>query len=175
MDSAAGAPSGGASRAGACRPVRRAATVRASHGNANAAADGRPRPTIRISSVRRAKRPRTTPPTTCSECGVALDAADAGTPCPADTPTSAGGSPAATPLAGRAVKRRRSAAHQAGMCDGCDEVTPRRRLDAVSTIDDAVAAIRKAKRVLVLCGAGISVSCGLPGATRGVESRVVGL
>lgn len=39
---------------------------------------------------------------------------------------------------------------------------PRPQLASVSTYEDAVAALARARRVLVVCGAGISVSCGVP-------------
>eukprot|EP00501_MAST-03F_sp_TOSAG23-6_P000041 GSMAST32.ASY1.ANO1.42.1 assembled CDS len=38
----------------------------------------------------------------------------------------------------------------------------RRKLECVKTLEDAVSAIRRAKRILVLTGAGISVSSGIP-------------
>lgn len=38
----------------------------------------------------------------------------------------------------------------------------RDRLTQYNTVDDAVELIRKSQRILVLTGAGISVSCGIP-------------
>ncbi|GAA6062920.1 hypothetical protein JCM10212_007151 [Sporobolomyces blumeae] len=38
----------------------------------------------------------------------------------------------------------------------------RERLEEYQTIDDAVASIRRSKRILVLTGAGVSTSCGIP-------------
>ena len=49
-------------------------------------------------------------------------------------------------------------------CHDCATNIPRRVLPHVTSFNDVVDAIRRAQRVLVLCGAGISVSCGLPGA-----------
>lgn len=43
-----------------------------------------------------------------------------------------------------------------------EQAGPRPRLFTVSTLPDAIAALRSAKRVMVLVGAGISVSCGVP-------------
>ncbi|KAL6304547.1 SIR2-domain-containing protein [Sparassis latifolia] len=42
------------------------------------------------------------------------------------------------------------------------ELQSREKLTAYNTIDDAVTLIRRSKRILVLTGAGISVSCGIP-------------
>ncbi|KZT09855.1 SIR2-domain-containing protein [Laetiporus sulphureus 93-53] len=42
------------------------------------------------------------------------------------------------------------------------ELQSREKLPEYNTIDDAVSLIRKRKRILVLTGAGISVSCGIP-------------
>jgi NAD-dependent deacetylase sirtuin 1 len=43
-----------------------------------------------------------------------------------------------------------------------DVVSPRRQLPHISSLEDVVAALAKAKKVVVLAGAGISVSCGIP-------------
>jgi NAD-dependent SIR2 family protein deacetylase len=39
---------------------------------------------------------------------------------------------------------------------------PRQQLRRVRTIEDVIESIRKAKRIVVITGAGISVSCGIP-------------
>ncbi|CAG2117555.1 unnamed protein product [Medioppia subpectinata] len=42
------------------------------------------------------------------------------------------------------------------------EPPPRRKLSAVNTLDDCIQLIKKSNRILVLTGAGVSVSCGIP-------------
>lgn len=43
------------------------------------------------------------------------------------------------------------------------EPPPRRRLRTVNTIDDAVKLFKDCRNIMVITGAGTSVSCGIPG------------
>ena len=42
------------------------------------------------------------------------------------------------------------------------DIGPRNRLPNFSTVEDLISALGKAKNIIVLAGAGISVSCGIP-------------
>ena len=59
-------------------------------------------------------------------------------------------------------KRARHAAPTPAAAAAAASAGPRPRLSSVATLPEAVAALRDAKRVMVLVGAGISVSCGVP-------------
>ena len=147
-----------------------------------------PRPRKRRAGAR-AQKPRAVV-VTCSKCGMAMapgaaGSAEAGGSTPSAPHRSGAGADAgagvrvhstkadATAPSARSAKPRKrgrpkasdeaSSDDESAQCADCRAGRPRARLRSVTAFDDVVAALKAAKRVVVLCGAGISVSCGLPG------------
>jgi hypothetical protein len=49
-----------------------------------------------------------------------------------------------------------------GLLDAPGSLQARQKLETVNTLDDVVSLLRTSKKIVVLAGAGISVSCGIP-------------